>query len=394
LYYRDARLREFRARVIDRASVNGRPAVELDRTAFYPTSGGQPHDQGWLDDARVIDVVDTGRVIQHILDRDPPGIGTQVAGRIDDARRFDHTQQHTGQHVLSQSFEVTAGLRTVSFHLGASSSTIDLDRAGVAVATVQEAEAIANRVVFNDRAILIHFVAADDVGRFGLRKPTEREGEIRIVEVDGFDRSACGGTHVERTGQIGPIKVRRWERRGETTRVEFLCGWRALGDYAARLETTRFLAERLSVADAELREAVVRSLDELEQTRDALSRASDGLLDAEAERLLANATPVLTDSSVRLVRAVFSDRSPDELKRLALRLIARPATIALLASSGNRTHLLFARSENVPSDVARLLRDVAPLVGARGGGTPALAQGGGPPSSEVEAALAAAVRLL
>jgi alanyl-tRNA synthetase len=282
----------------------------------------------------------------------------------------------------------------VSFHLGTTACTIDLHRLGVDVATVQGAERIANGIILEDRAVLIHFVESADVGRFGLRKPTEREGEIRIVEIEGFDRSACGGTHVERTGQIGPIKVRRWERRGDTTRIEFLCGWRALVDYGARLETTRLLADRLSVADAGLREAVARALDELEETKDALSRARDSLLDAEAERMLLGASSAPSDPTIRLVRSVFLERSADELKRLALKLIARPPTIVLLGSSGSRTQLLFARSDGVHYDLARILREVAPIVGARGGGTPALAQGGGPASSGVEAALDAAAQLL
>jgi alanyl-tRNA synthetase len=287
-----------------------------------------------------------------------------------------------------------ASLHTVSFHLGAEASTIDLDLPNLEVATVRAAEDLANRIVLEDRRVLIHFVTSGGVERLGLRKPTSRGGEVRIVEVEGFDRSACGGTHVDRTGQIGPIKIRRWERRGGSTRIEFLCGWRALRDHTNRIETTRALAERMSVADHELRDAVFRALDELAQARDELRRARETILQVEAEQLISIATPVESQPDVRLIRRSFVDRAPDELKRLALFLVAIRPCIVLLGSTGTRTHLIFGRSDGVRCDVSHVLRQVAPQVGARGGGTPSLAQGGGPATASVEPALDAAVRLL
>jgi alanyl-tRNA synthetase len=394
LYYRDTTLREFTARVVAVEQSHGRVVVVLDRTAFYPTSGGQPHDVGTLGSARVVDVVDAGESIHHVVEGEAPDVGATVVGTIDDGRRVDHTQQHTGQHVLSQAFERTESLHTVSFHLGTDTTTIDLDQPLLDVATVRAAEDLANKVVLEDRRVQIHFVAPEDVGQYGLRKLTSREGEIRIVDVEEFDRSACGGTHVGRTGQIGPIKIRRWERRGGTTRVEFLCGWRALRDHTNRIESTRALAERLSVADHEVRDAVARALDELERTRDELNRAQGSLLGLEVEKLLASAPPLDGRPDVRLVRQSFVDRAPDELKRLALRLVATRPSVVLLGSTGSRTHLLFARSDGVPYDVAQILRYVGPLVGARGGGTASLAQGGGSAIESVETALDAAVGLL
>jgi alanyl-tRNA synthetase len=393
LYYRDSVLLDFTARVVRVTTHAGKPAVELDQTAFYPTSGGQPFDTGTLGDARVVEVLDLDGKVLHVIDGAVPAVGAEVVGKVDAARRVDHLQQHTGQHLLSQAFEQTSGFRTVSFHLGAEASTIDLDTPRLSPEEVRAAEELANRVVLEDRSILIHFAASDDVERFGLRKPTERTGEVRIVEVEGFDRSACGGTHARRTGEVGPIKVRRWERRGETSRVEFVCGWRALRDYAHRVDATRTLAERLSVKDTDLVDAVGRALDERERLRDANAEMQARLLELEARELLASARE-LPGPARRLVARVFDGRAPDELKRLALNLTRAEGTIALLGSRGERPQVVFAQSPGLPADLGAILRQVGPPAGVRGGGSHDLAQGGGPPIADVEAAVEAAAAML
>jgi alanyl-tRNA synthetase len=398
LYYRDSTLLVFVGQVVGVTSRDGRPAVELDQTAFYPTSGGQPHDLGTLGGVPVVDVVEQDGTIFHLLAGPAPEVGATVEGRIEPTRRADHTQQHTGQHVLSQAFEQTGGLHTVSFHLGSEACTIDLDRAPVSAEEVRQAEHRANQIVLEDRPILVAFVERDELARLGLRKPgprgAPRTGEVRIVEIDGFDRSACGGTHVRSTGQIGPIKVRRWERRGETTRVEFVCGWRALTDYTARLTTTRNIAERLSVADAEVGPTVLRALDDLARLRDEVTRLREEQLDRESAELLARAVPLPGTAALGLVCAGFAGRSADELKRLALRIVAGGRVVALLGSSGERGNLVFAQTPGLPFELNALLREVAPLVGARGGGTRDLAQGGSPNNTPVDPSLAAAQQRL
>ena len=399
LYYHDCQMLEFSARVVAVTTIGDRSGVLLDRTAFYPTSGGQPFDTGRIARAQVVDVVDEPAGIVHVLTGPIPEVGELVTGRIDRKRRVDHTQQHTGQHVLSQAFERRGGLQTVSFHLGVDACTIDLDVPTLDSATVREAEDLANQIVLENRPILIHFTSAERVERFGLRKPAQkagvpRSGEIRIVEIDGFDSSACGGTHVERTGEIGPVKVRRWERRGAVSRVEFLCGWRALADYTVRLETTRSLAERLAVADVDLLVTVSRSLDELERLRTDVSRLREELLDTEAERLAVGTQPLSNRPDVQLVCHGYVGRSPDELKRLALTVVKRSPCVVLLGSGGERCHVVFAQSTGLPFDLSQILRQVAPLFGGRGGGTRDLAQGGAPNPGSVDAALAEAVRLL
>ncbi|HVC33118.1 MAG TPA: DHHA1 domain-containing protein [Chloroflexota bacterium] len=374
--------------------VGGRSAVTLDRTAFYPTSGGQPHDTGVLGGAPVVDVVDAGDAVLHVLDGVPPAVGAAVAGRIDADRRRDHTQQHTGQHALSQAFERACSLRTVSFHLGAEYCTIDLDTPALGSDAVRRAERLANEVVLEDRPILVHFADASDLTRFGLRKVVERSGEIRIVEIEHFDRSACGGTHVQRTGQIGPIKVRRWERRGNETRVEFLCGWRTLRDHAERLDATRALAERLGARDADLVPILSRALDELDRLRDENAALRGRLLDAEAGKLVDAGTRLPGSPTARLVVAAFENRSPDELKRLASSAIEHGAAVALLGSTGERSHLVFAQQPGRSDDMNALLRQVVRLIGGRGGGSRDLAQGGSASPAPVSPALDEARRLL
>ncbi len=236
LYYLDSYLQTFDARLVSVGQVGGRPSVVLDRTVFYPTSGGQPFDTGTLGGARVLDVVEReDGAILHVVEREVEvsvsGIGDSsieiVTGRIDWPRRFEHMQQHTGQHVLSAAIDQVCGVRTESFHLGAASATIDLARE-LTLAEIADAEDLANAVVWEDRPVGIRFVDAEDSSALQLRKESARTGTLRIVDVEGFDVSACGGTHVTRTGAIGIIAVSGWERLRGGTRLEFRCGVRAL----------------------------------------------------------------------------------------------------------------------------------------------------------------------
>lgn len=395
LYYSDSYLRAFEARVVERVEVDGRPAVVLDRTAFYPTSGGQPHDTGRLAGVSVVDVLDRGDVVVHVLDRGLPAVD-HVVGAIDWDRRLDHMQQHTGQHVLSQALDQTCRAPTVSFHLGDESCTVDVARTPLSAEDVARAERLANAIVLDDRAVRVHVVAADDLERFALRKPTTREGDVRVVEVEGFDFSACGGTHCARTGGVGTVKVRRWERRGDVTRVEFLCGWRALEDYRWKHDVIKGLAEGFRVRDRDLASAVQRSLDDLRASRDALEDLRDRLLGYEASELLAGAGQLPTEAGgARLVVRGIADRTPDELKRLAQRITAGGAAVALLGlEAGGRAHLVFAQSPGLPFDMGAALKSACARLGGRGGGTRDLAQGGAPEAGRLGAALEEAARQL
>ncbi|MBC7224597.1 MAG: alanyl-tRNA editing protein, partial [Anaerolineae bacterium] len=246
LYYDDPYLTEFTARVVERLEWDGHPAVVLDRTAFYPTSGGQPHDTGRLQDVRVVGVEEDpeGRVV-HLLER--PLQADEVRGQVDWARRFDHMQQHTGQHILSQACWRTLRAETVGFHLGEEAATIDLDVPDLDLAALERAEVLANDIVCQDLPVHTAFLTDDEAATLPLRKPPAVHGKIRVVQVEGFDASACGGTHVRRTGEVGPIAVVRVEHRGRESRVHFLCGHRATQDHRQRIRITSGLMAALTV---------------------------------------------------------------------------------------------------------------------------------------------------
>jgi alanyl-tRNA synthetase len=408
LYFDHPYLTHFTAQVVERLEWSGRPAVVLDQTAFYPTGGGQPHDTGVLKpldnptpgspsldagpEVAVVEVVEreTDGAVIHLLAA--PLDSEQVEGRIDWTRRFDLMQQHTGQHLLSAAFVRCCEANTVSFHLTTDCATIDLDRA-LSSEDLAQAEALASQVVLSNQPVISRFVPGKEAHRLPLRKPATRTGPLRIVEVPEFDCSACGGTHVRATGEIGPIKVIRSERRGAETRVEFMCGWRALADYRTKNTLLLDMARDLSVGYWELPEAVRRLNDELREARRELRHAHDALFDAEADALWFAAGRL---GDLRVVQACLVGRTPDELKLLAQRLIAHPQTAVLLGAgqAGDKGHLVFARSADLDFHAGALLGQACQFIGGRGGGRPEFAQGGGPDGGQVSAALDAAFSAL
>ena len=390
LYYTDSYRTRFSAHTVEWLTWEGYPAVLLDRTAFYPASGGQPADRGTLGGVAVLDVVarEKDGAIVHVLSGvDPLGFGkpkgSEIEGVLDWPRRFDHMQQHTGQHILSAAFERLLDADTVGFHLGAEASTVDINVGQLDRATIEPVEELANRVIWENHAVNVRFFDQDELAALSLRRPPAVEGPVRIVEIANFDVNACGGTHVARTGEIGLLKIVRLEHRGDETRVEFLCGNRALRDYRARSEMTDCLSSRLTVGYWELNQAVERLQEEGKQLRRRLRRARERLLKAEAAELVEAAVARGPYRVVRQVRERSSD-SPEgvagELRGLAQELMRRPGVVALLAGVGERTHLCFACAEGLNLDVASLLRETCAALGGKGGGRPHLAQGSAPPT--------------
>jgi alanyl-tRNA synthetase len=390
LYYQDAYLTEFDAQRL-RTVPGGKDTsgVILDRTCFYPTSGGQPCDYGFLQGQPVFDVEEQDGEIVHWVK------GTvnepAVRGQIDWSRRFDHMQQHTGQHILSQAFLKLLGAETIGFHLGVESSTIDISRASLSEQHAQAVESLANEIVLSDRPVKTRVVGADQLESLDLRKLPSVDKDIRIVEVEGFDQTPCGGTHCARTGEVGPVAIRRWEHRGGETRVEFLCGWRALRDYHWKTAAINELALSFSVRDTDLPEAVLRLRDESATQRRELARLREEYLNVEAERLLADADDW---QGKRIVVRAYRDREPQEIRKLASLLTASPRTVALLGVGGERARLVFARSGDLDIDVAALLKATCLAFGGSGGGQPAMAQGGGFAAEQLEEALQTAHRSL
>ena len=385
LYYRDSHLKEFTAHVVRANPAGGQTEVVLDRTAFYPEGGGQPWDTGLLAGAPVTSVLERDGEVVHLVQGSVPS--GEVTGLVEWERRFNHMQQHSGQHILSQAFEQMLGAKTVSFHMGAEVSTIDLATGGLTPEQVQGVEDLSNTVVFEDRPILVHLLDPSDLSRMNLRKGTEREGEIRVVEVEGFDSIPCGGTHCRSTGEVGMIKVTRWARRSGDVRVEFLCGWRALRDYRAKNEAVVSLATSLAVRDQEVREAVERLMRDAEETRRQAEQLRNQILDYQAAELAGQAVAI---GAASVITKVLADRSPDELKHLAARLTSEPGRVVLLVATTGKTSAVFGRSEDISLDVGALLRQTTAPFGGRGGGRPNLAQGGIPDPANAQAVLDAA----
>jgi alanyl-tRNA synthetase len=350
--------------------------VRLDRTAFYPTSGGQPFDTGRLDEARVIDVLDHDEVVAHVVEAPVGalGVGERVVGQIDHERRRDHMQQHTGQHALSAAFVRLHDVPTLSFHLGTSASTIDLAR-DVSSAAIEAAEEAANRVIWENRPVNIRFVSKDEAESLPLRKPPQRAGTLRLIDIADWDLSACGGTHVARTGEIGAIVVREWERYKGGTRITFLCGQRALRSHRELRDVVSRAAEVLSVAPADVDSTVEKLVAEARDLRKAARTLSQELSAIRAAALAERAERV---AGVELLVAVLEDADAGALRSAAASLTDTPDRVVVLLTEARPAAIVVARSADVTGvDASAVLRHLVDRFGGKGGGKRELAQGGG-----------------
>jgi alanyl-tRNA synthetase len=390
LYYTDAYTTRFDATLLEITEHEGRPALLMDQSYFYPTSGGQANDLGTINGWPIIDVVagENGQVY-HILaalpGTEPGAIPGPVHGEIDWSRRYDHMQQHAGQHLLSQLFYRHFGMETLSVHFGESESTLDLDAATVTPAELAQAEAVANELVYAALPITAYFVTDDELARVPLRRPPKVSGEIRIVEIQGYDFSACGGTHVHNTAEIGPIKLLRQERRRGQTRITFLCGKRALADYLRKHDLLTQAAALYSADVAQVPELLARAQEQVKTLQHQVDDLMTQLLSYEVEEVAEEAIMV---GSRQVVVRHWENRPVDVLKTMANLLQERPNTIALLATTaGGKATAIFARSADVDDHMGNLLRDALKAFGGGGGGRPEFAQGGGVALEQVPALL-------
>jgi alanyl-tRNA synthetase len=403
LYRDDPYLLEFDAVVVARRRYGERPAVVLDRTAFYAESGGQPWDIGTLGGASVVAVIEEDGAILHVLDAEVAD--DRVHGRVDGPRRLDHMQQHHGQHLLSRALVEVASARTLSFHLGAEEVTIDLDR-HVSEDERGRAEARANEIVWQARPVSVQEVtrkeaesllageigrlhggpALDDRAQSRSTRALEDAGDrIRLIEVQGFDLQACGGTHPRTTAEVGVVLVVGHERYKGGSRIRFVCGHRALAAMHRRQRVLDEVGAAFSSGLEGLPEAARRTLEQLRESerrgRDLLDRAMEG----EARRLLAE-----VEGPPVVVAHAYDGWPAADLRVLAGHLLALAPCVALLGSRADKAHLVFAQSEGLPHDVPALLREALTLVGGRGGGRGNLAQGGGDRLEGLDDALAKA----
>jgi alanyl-tRNA synthetase len=395
LYYSDSHLIEFEARVTDKTErVSGWTAVTLDRTAFYPTGGGQPSDTGTLAGNRVLECIDDeDNGVLHVIQGRAPEVGATVKGRIDWARRLDHIQQHTGQHILSQAFVTLFKAPTRGFRVLTDVCEIDVELVTPTTELIERAVELANNVIWEDRQITIKSATAEEAAQLPLRKDPSREGELRLIEIEGFDLTPCGGTHAHRTGEVGMIAVRTWERAKGLTRIEFVAGTRALTDYRRANRTARAVAALFSASRDDAPKLTARMVEENKELHHQIRSLEEVSARVEADELLASTSP--NAAAVGVVCKIFENRDAEALKRLALALIAHPNTIALLGSRDKEAaRLVFAKSAEAPGDMNALMREACTMLDGRGGGKPDLAQGGGKNIDKLEAAIDQAVKSL
>ncbi len=393
LYYDDSFQDNFTAQVLscvplvdaEDCGLGPRWAVVLDQTLLYPTSGGQPNDLGKLGDAEVLDVREQEDRIVHVVDRPVP------EGRIDGCihwpRRFDHMQQHTGQHLLSAVFQERFGLITVSFHLGETVSTIDLKGPQPSPLILEGAGRAANAVIFADREITVRYGTAEEFAGQGVRKQVDRKGVLRAIEIAGIDLQPCGGTHLRHTGQLGLILIRGYTKIRQDWRVEFVCGGRAERAAKQDADLIALLSATFECAAQDLPTAVERLMREREESAKQVKTLLPRIAESEAAALLAAASPRADE--IRVVAEAVQNVAPDYLKHLATALARTDRTVALL-SDAQTGSVVFAQHPSAAKDMNALLKKVFEQVPGKGGGSKDFAGGSVAPGTDPTAAIEAA----
>lgn len=372
LFHQDAYQTRFTARVLSSLPNGENWAVVLDSTCFYAEAGGQPSDVGTLGERRVLDVQerDDGTVV-HTVDGPLDG---EVVGDVDWGRRLDHMEQHTAQHLLSGAFERLLDSETVSWHLGSTDTSVDLDIAALDADQIDRIEAECNRIIRGCLPVVTHLVDQAGTAMLPLRKPPKVTEEIRVVEIERYDWSACAGTHVRNTGELGLLKVKSWERYKKGTRILFLAGRRAMADYMALDQITRTLCRSLSIGVRNLSGYIDRTQEEISTLRKQVKVLQEQVLETEAAQLVAAAKAT---GLARTVIRVWEGRPLDELRLLAAKVAAHPRALAVFGMAGAVPQIILHRSVDLSVDMGGLIRTVLPLLEGRGGGSPIQAQAGG-----------------
>jgi alanyl-tRNA synthetase len=398
LYYDDSFLHEFEAQVLSVTASNGRIAVTLDRSAFYPTSGGQTFDIGWLtldgnkqlDVCEVVEDEQTGDVLHIVAESAGLQTGVNVRGAIDAERRRDHMQQHTGQHVLSAAFEELYNFPTVSFHMGDESCTIDLATASVTAQQMRAAERLANEIIAEDRSVEIRYATPDEARTMGVRKiPAAEREKLRLIDIREFDLNACGGTHVRSTGQIGGLLLRKTEKVKQGVRVEFVSGLRAVSIARRDFETLTEAAALFSTHIWEVPQQIRKWQDEIKSAQKAQHRLLEEVAELQAERLRQSAEQ---RGAQKVVVQYFAERDLGFIKMLAQKLTKSEGVIALLACGGAQPSLVFAQTPGLSHDMGALMKQTVASLATRGGGNRDMAQGGAPDPERAENAVREAAR--
>lgn len=371
LYYQNPYCTSFTTTVIQHAiDEQGRPFAILENTAFYPTGGGQPHDTGHIADIEVVDVEEVDGEIRHYL-KSPLTVGGTIAAEIDWTRRFDHMQQHTGQHILTAAFVELFNYPTISFHLGRELVTIDLATEHLSDEELHAAETLANAIILENRPIEQQWVTQDELSSYSLRKQVTVDEEIRLVIIPDFDTNGCGGTHPSSTGQIGSLKILSTEKQKKNIRVHFVCGGRVLNQLGAVHDELSDIARLLSVPLGQAAEATRKLLETQQLLEKQLTATNERLLDVEASSLAARKNTV--------IRQTYTNRSMQELQKLSRKTLAlrEKAIVVLVSDDGEKLQFVVSRTNSLVQDMRTISSIALPAIEGKGGGSASTVQGGG-----------------
>lgn len=372
LYYYDSYKTEFQANIIEVLPYGEQFALVLDKTYFYPESGGQPADIGFINDATIVDVIEKDDKTLHITEVQPePG---PANCRLNWVRRFDHMQQHSGQHILSACFYRLFRGETSSFHISQESSTIEIDVTSFDAAMAEQLEKLANEYVFRSLPISAEIVDQQKLKSLPLRKQPQVESDIRIVTIEECDCTPGGGTHVRNTGEIGLIKLRKWEKLKSSYKFDFVCGNRGLKDYTNKNYLVNKLSAHLSAPEAEVEKAFLKLTEDYKALQKQISQLRTEIVAFEVQELLAGAEAV---NGCKVVHKVYDNRAFNDVKLIAQGIASQPGHIALLASSNENQQLIFTCAQDVTANMNNILKEALPFINGKGGGSPKAAQGGG-----------------
>lgn len=392
-YYQNVMMKEFNAMIIKQEmDGQGRKYIVLDNTAFYPTGGGQPHDTGTLNNLEVIDVEKMDDEIRHYVSEFLPENTTEVHGVLDWQRRFDHMQQHAGQHILTAAFVELFNYPTVSFHLGTETVTIDIDTAKISDVELAAVEKRANDIILENRPIETKWVTKEELTNYTLRKAVAVTGEIRLVIIPDFDYNGCGGTHPTSTGQIQAIKILATEKQKKKTRVHFVCGGRVLHELHWRKKGLSEAARLANVPEEGTVQAVTKLLQTQKELEKALADANNQLLTFEAMNLLQD-----QESDDHLIRKTFTARSVQELQQLARAVISANEETTALFVSEQADKLQFVAAKGTAAETGSMkavANNVIPVINGKGGGNDTFVQGGGEATISSEELLEQMVKVL
>ncbi|MED4227671.1 alanyl-tRNA editing protein [Neobacillus cucumis] len=372
LYYQDSYIQTFTTRILKQEKdETGRNYLILDQTAFYPTGGGQPYDTGLIADRTVIDVEEVNGEIRHYVNAPLQENITEVNCTIDWDRRFDHMQQHAGQHILSAAFDHLFGYKTVGFHMGVDNLTIDLETEELTQEEAEKAEELANKMILENRPIEIRWVTEEELSQYDLRKETKVKDNIRLVIIPHFDYNGCGGTHPKATGEVSAVKILDWEKQRKNIRLQFACGRRVLKKLGEKQTVLQQLTKLLNAPEKDMQQAVIRMLENEKQLVKALEKSNERLLHFEATALAAEGQEVLAKA--------FENRTIQELQKLARMITAENenSLVIFVSTDGNRLQVVCARGKARTENMKKLIGEILPKINGRGGGNESFAQGGG-----------------